>query len=41
VELKAIFSGELPLVEPAEMYVILKGLTASMGFLPFGLAEGA
>ncbi|MFH1573312.1 MAG: putative selenate reductase subunit YgfK [Acidobacteriota bacterium] len=41
VELNNPFSGELALVEPAEMYVIVKGLTASTGFLPFGLAEGA
>ncbi len=41
VELKKTFSGELPLVEPAEMYVILKGLTASAAFLPFSLAEDA
>jgi putative selenate reductase len=41
MELKKPFSGELALVEPAEMYVILKGLTASATFLPFGLADGA
>jgi putative selenate reductase len=41
MELKEPFSGELALVEPAEMYVILKGLTASTAFLPFGLAEEA
>ena len=41
MELKEPFSGELALVEPAEMYVILKGLTASMSFLPFGPAGNA
>jgi putative selenate reductase len=41
MELKEEFPGELALVEAAEMYVIAKGLTASMTFLPLGLAEGA
>jgi len=35
MELKKDFQGEFSLVGPAEMYVILKGLSASLSFLPF------
>jgi len=34
MELKKDFRGEFPLVGPAEMYVILKGVTTSLSFLP-------
>jgi len=34
MELKESFPGELALVEPAEMYVFAKGITASLAFLP-------
>ncbi len=36
MELKRDFQGEFSLVAPAEMYVILKGVTTSLPFLPFG-----
>ena len=35
MELKKDFQGEFSLVGPAEMYVILKGLSKSLSFLPF------
>jgi hypothetical protein len=35
MELKKDFQGEFSLAGPAEMYVILKGLSASLPFLPF------
>jgi putative selenate reductase len=35
MELKQDFRGELSLVGAAEMYVILKGVTTSLSFLPF------
>jgi hypothetical protein len=34
LELKKEFEGPFPLVGPAEMYVILKGITGSLPFLP-------
>jgi hypothetical protein len=34
MELKEDFQGEFSLAGPAEMYVILKGLSASLPFLP-------
>ncbi len=36
MELKQRFQGEFSLVDVAEMYVILKGVTVSLPFLPFG-----
>jgi hypothetical protein len=36
MEMKKDFQGEFPLAGPAEMYVILKGLSTSLSFLPFG-----
>ena len=35
MELKKNFQGEFSLASPAEMYVILKGLSTSLSFLPF------
>jgi len=35
MKLKKNFRGEFSLVGPAEMYVILKGVTTSLPFLPF------
>jgi putative selenate reductase len=35
MELKKDFPGEFSLAEPAEMYVILQGLSTSLSFLPF------
>ncbi len=35
MELKKDFQGEFSLAGPAEMYVILKGLSTSLSFLPF------
>jgi hypothetical protein len=35
MELKKDFQGQFSLAGPAEMYVILKGLSASLPFLPF------
>jgi len=36
MEMKKDFQGEFSLAGPAEMYVILKGLSTSLSFLPFG-----
>jgi putative selenate reductase len=36
MELKKDFPGEFSLAGPAEMYVILRGLSTSLSFLPFG-----
>jgi hypothetical protein len=35
MEMKKDFQGEFSLAGPAEMYVILKGLSTSLSFLPF------
>jgi putative selenate reductase len=35
MEIKKNFQGEFSLASPAEMYVILKGLSTSLSFLPF------
>ncbi len=35
MEMKKDFQGEFSLISPAEMYVILKGLSTSLSFLPF------
>ncbi|MEW6592853.1 MAG: putative selenate reductase subunit YgfK [Candidatus Hadarchaeota archaeon] len=39
MELKKDFKGEFSLVGPAEMYVILKGVTTSLPFLPFARSQ--
>jgi putative selenate reductase len=36
LELKETFEGAFSLSEVAEMYVVLKGLSTSLSFLPFG-----
>lgn len=36
IELKGAFAGEFSAVQAAEMYVLLKGITHSLSFLPFG-----
>jgi putative selenate reductase len=41
MELKRDFEGEFSLVGPAEMYVILKGVTSSLPFLPFAGGGGS